>query len=397
MKKRIIWLFVVLVICLLSAGALAETCSSTNTVEHGKVSKLEFEGKEYSIYISKITAQEVRLVVGDESMNRRLKEGESYKLSNGKTLTVTDILYQDYAGGTKSVEFCIDGQAGKKAKPHTISPITMKVDLSNYPDMFMKNKVLNAYFTFGLGASTITDTLLMTNIWLTLEKDGYSYVQGESSKVDTEISNPLQTNLIVIGKTNDNKITNSLVKSVGGSLNKGEGMLKLFENKGYVQLLVTGYSEDDVKRAAKVLENYKKYNLKGKELLVTGTLTNPVIKESQKASTAIVGKKETTEKKEILKTTPIVKVTKETVCNGCKENSNCLPYGTRLVKEGKAKYCSVNKDFKEQGQLGSVCQNNYECLSNQCSNAKCIDLSGEIKEAKNFLEKIFDWLKNIFS
>tara|TARA_Y100000310_G_C20679123_1_gene814848 strand:+ start:1989 stop:3176 length:1188 start_codon:yes stop_codon:yes gene_type:complete len=394
MKKRF-WLLGIVIVCLLSTGVLAETCSSTNTIKHNEPKKLKFGEKEYAIYISKINAQEVRLVVGDESTNRRLKEGESYNLIDGNILTVKEILYQDYAGGTKSVKFCINGKAGTelKLKPD-ITPTTMKADLANYPAMFMKDKVLNAYFVVGLGATI--DSLIMADVWLTLEKEGFSYVLGEATKADIEVSDPLNTNLIVIGKASENKIADFLMKKVSGSLNKGEGMLKLFENKGYVQLLVTGYSDDGVRKAAKVLENYKKYNLKGKEMIVTGTLSNLLVKESKTPLKIIKKIGEVEKPKEELKTTPQIQVAKETTCNGCKENSNCLPYGTRLIKDSKAKYCSVSKNFKEQGKLGSVCQNNYECLSNQCSNAKCIDLSGEIKEAKSFLEKIFDWLKSIF-
>ena len=188
------------------------------------------------------------------------------------------------------------------------------------------------------------------------------------------------------------------MKSVSGSLNKGEGMLKLFENKGYVQLLVTGYSEEDVKKAAKVLENYKQYNLKGKEVIITGTLTNPVIKVSTTPLETIKKMEKVVDDKlkEEIQTTPPIQVKGKVICTGCKENGNCLPYGTRLIKEGKAKYCNISKNFNEQGKLGSFCQNNYECLSNQCSNSKCIDLSGELKETKGILEKIFGWLKSIF-
>ena len=51
----------------------------------------------------------------------------------------------------------------------------------------------------------------------------------------------------------------------------GKAIVKLFENKGKVAVLVAGYDALDTRRAARVLANHQDYVLKGKEVVVTGT------------------------------------------------------------------------------------------------------------------------------
>lgn len=95
-------------------------------------------------------------------------------------------------------------------------------------------------------------------------------------------------------------------------------------------------------------------------------------------------------------TTPEIRP-EEFICkSGCKENGNCLPYGTRLIKSEETMYCSINGKLVFQQDTGEACQNNYECVSNQCSNGQCIDLIKEIEEAKNFLEEMVGWLFQFF-
>jgi hypothetical protein len=89
-------------------------------------------------------------------------------------------------------------------------------------------------------------------------------------------------------------------------------------------------------------------------------------------------------------------VSPDIMCGGCEGGNNCIPYGTRFLENKEPVYCEISGDFHDQKQVGDTCQNNYECLSNQCSNGHCIDLSGDIKEAQNVLERIFNWLKERF-
>ena len=97
----------------------------------------------------------------------------------------------------------------------------------------------------------------------------------------------------------------------------------------------------------------------------------------------------------------VSRVTEEVIvedleCGGCMPGESCLPFGTRLLEESTPVYCDLEGNLEEQKPLGKSCQNNYECLSNQCSNGQCIDLSGQLKETQNILEKIFAWIRGMF-
>ncbi len=81
--------------------------------------------------------------------------------------------------------------------------------------------------------------------------------------------------------------------------------------------------------------------------------------------------------------------------DGCASNGRCLPYGTRLAN-GVATYCSIFGEFVNQQRDGSACQNDYECVSNQCYNAVCKSLDLDIAENTNLLQRIASWIRNIF-
>ncbi|MBR9692782.1 hypothetical protein GOV07_02505 [Candidatus Woesearchaeota archaeon] len=84
-----------------------------------------------------------------------------------------------------------------------------------------------------------------------------------------------------------------------------------------------------------------------------------------------------------------------TCSSGCAKDGRCLPYGTRLAN-GEAVFCSIEGEFSTQKTDGASCQNNYECVSNQCLNAECKSLDKELRETQNLIQKLFDWFGNIF-
>ncbi|MFO8016687.1 MAG: hypothetical protein R6U32_06280 [Candidatus Woesearchaeota archaeon] len=83
--------------------------------------------------------------------------------------------------------------------------------------------------------------------------------------------------------------------------------------------------------------------------------------------------------------------------NGCSADSRCLPIGTRIVINGESSFCGITEEFNAQKEDDAQCQNNFECLSNQCSNGHCVDLEAQLKETRGMLEKIMGWLKGFFS
>ncbi len=85
----------------------------------------------------------------------------------------------------------------------------------------------------------------------------------------------------------------------------------------------------------------------------------------------------------------------ESKCNGCIVNSNCVSYGIRL-KNGESTYCEIDGTLKEQKAIDKVCENNYECLSNSCSNGKCVDFAQQLEETQGVLNKIVAWINSVF-
>ncbi|MBT4824181.1 hypothetical protein HN695_03300 [Candidatus Woesearchaeota archaeon] len=83
-------------------------------------------------------------------------------------------------------------------------------------------------------------------------------------------------------------------------------------------------------------------------------------------------------------------------CDGCFVDDRCLPLGTRKVDDRRPVYCGMEGNFDVQKKEGNVCDNNFECGSNFCSNGECMDIGKELKETKNILNKLMKWFSNWF-
>jgi hypothetical protein len=87
----------------------------------------------------------------------------------------------------------------------------------------------------------------------------------------------------------------------------------------------------------------------------------------------------------------------ETTCaSGCMRNGKCLPFGTRVVEDNKALYCSIDGKFSMQKVENAECQNSYECETNTCSSAKCVDINRKLDEQQSTMQKILKWFSRIF-
>ncbi|MBS3097019.1 hypothetical protein J4480_06305, partial [Candidatus Woesearchaeota archaeon] len=58
-------------------------------------------GKDYETTLNFVDADEAQFVINGQT-SRKMKDGDTDKLSDGTTIGVTDVLYQDYAGGIHS-------------------------------------------------------------------------------------------------------------------------------------------------------------------------------------------------------------------------------------------------------------------------------------------------------
>lgn len=84
-------------------------------------------------------------------------------------------------------------------------------------------------------------------------------------------------------------------------------------------------------------------------------------------------------------------------CNdGCTFDGKCMGASSRFIAGGKPAYCGLELEIKAQEPVGYFCQNNFECLSNACSNGTCVDLQKEIQETKGILQQVLGWLSGLF-
>ncbi|MBI2657448.1 hypothetical protein HYX08_02005 [Candidatus Woesearchaeota archaeon] len=61
-------------------------------------------GKDYEVTLNFVDADEAQFVINGQT-TRKMKDGDTDKLADGTTVGVTDVLYQDYAGGIHSSTF----------------------------------------------------------------------------------------------------------------------------------------------------------------------------------------------------------------------------------------------------------------------------------------------------
>ncbi len=78
--------------------------SSGDTILEGEEKTYTLSGKEYKVKLAYVDDDEVKFVVNGESTDK-MQVGQTKKLSDGKEIGVSEILYQGYAGGVHSATF----------------------------------------------------------------------------------------------------------------------------------------------------------------------------------------------------------------------------------------------------------------------------------------------------
>jgi hypothetical protein len=77
-------------------------------------------------------------------------------------------------------------------------------------------------------------------------------------------------------------------------------------------------------------------------------------------------------------------------------DDSCIAIGTRIEANGAPSFCGLETTLEVQKKDGSACQNNFECLSNTCNTGLCVNLQAEIKETRNVVQQLLDWLGTLF-
>jgi len=146
-------------------------------------------------------------------------------------------------------------------------------DLSDYPSPFVKDGEFNAIVVVGdkAHASAVLSAVDIIN--------GAGYSTVGAIKIASEVDDIRTQNAIVVGGPCANAAAADLLGNpaiCAAGFGEGKGVIQLFHHSGgKVSLFVAGYSADDLRRAARVLANYKEWQaagkLKGLEVEVTGT------------------------------------------------------------------------------------------------------------------------------
>ncbi|MFC1691146.1 hypothetical protein ACFL0W_03095 [Nanoarchaeota archaeon] len=223
---------------------------------------------------------------------------------------------------------------------------------------------------------------------------GVKGIESKPSLLSSEVNNVRNLNAIIIGNPKTNPLVKEIYPDFYEKVKKDQAIIKFFKHGKKVQLVIGGYDEADTREAALILKNFKYTSIWDRTIILITDKLKIQINNSE----------------EINESEIIIEDLNETEYNnscysGCLDEENCFPFGTIIIKENSTthEYCDINKSLVEQKQENASCQNNYECLSNQCSNGKCVDLAKYIEqneemisEQTNIIEKIVIWIKKIF-
>jgi len=80
-----------------------------DTLNEGATKTYTIDGKDYEVTLSFVDKDSAKFTVNGEG-SRDLLDGETDKLSDGTVIGVSEILYQDYAGGVHNAEFFLGAQ-----------------------------------------------------------------------------------------------------------------------------------------------------------------------------------------------------------------------------------------------------------------------------------------------
>jgi hypothetical protein len=166
----------------------------------------------------------------------------------------------------RRVPCCGDGECEASEVDFCVEDCGSDILLDDFPEPFIEDNNWNMFLIIGkrgtsgevIAATSITDGLAYLDV-----TQGYS----KYAKLDNEIETISGKNVILIGNPCTNTFIEQLMPFSNDCLEEfsaGEGLIKLFKTGAdSYALIVAGHSDDDVRRAASILGNYKAAGLKG--------------------------------------------------------------------------------------------------------------------------------------
>jgi hypothetical protein len=83
--------------------------------------------------------------------------------------------------------------------------------------------------------------------------------------------------------------------------------------------------------------------------------------------------------------------------SGCSTDGSCVSVGTIQIVNATSSYCSSEGIWIPQIKENEICQNNYTCLSNQCSNGICTNPSNPVNGTPGILDGLMNFLLSIWN
>lgn len=148
--------------------------------------------------------------------------------------------------------------------PSTIEGVDF--DLSNYPDIFVKEGIFYGYFVVGEEAPA-SDNLAKMDIAKGIQNLGYNIDEVDLTILDSEVEDIKAHNLIVIGNPCENTVSAELLGTTDCTfgLQENQALIKLLKNGENVALVVFGYTAKETRMSAEKLANEK---LSGTEAII---------------------------------------------------------------------------------------------------------------------------------
>ena len=148
-----------------------------------------------------------------------------------------------------------------------IDPI-LPSDLSNFPEMFIENGNFNAVIVVGDKAPA-SDVVAQSNLAQFFVQYTDKLLIG-SAKLSSEIDT-LDQNIISIGSACHNNISWEIMvqpKQCDRWLEPGKAFIILYDYRGYVHMVIAGYSDKGTRDAVDYLTRQKKGSLSGSSILI---------------------------------------------------------------------------------------------------------------------------------
>ena len=145
------------------------------------------------------------------------------------------------------------------------------LSLKDYPAPFVQNKQVNAFIVVG-SQGTGADVTAGIDIIRGWEYNGSNPGYDTKARLDKELESIQDKNVILIGNACENTHVAALMKPIKDcrdGLEPGIGLLRVYQTgTNTYALVVAGYSSEEIRHAAKVLEKYKDYGLTGYQVEV---------------------------------------------------------------------------------------------------------------------------------